>query len=362
MGQDPPPLSLHLPQFIYPESNAPPSGQRPSFEESSSQPFAFSALFVSSPAASSPGISALHTTPSHPLTRSSASREDSAASFIGFSWGPTKDAFPDTAPQFSAPAGLETPQPRNFSSYKSPDTNTLSIHPNGLSLHSYPFATPIRGTGPYQVQTLPRPSTVRRTAPRRAVSDREAMKQLVDCVGMSARKKVLESGRKPRILTSFSRTGTIKKELRFLPSPPMLSMHSHSSASLPKLAGPIFDMPITSGSEDTESEGPPSPSPSPRPSSATSRRSGTPTITGTFSQRYGQGTLSISNTVSLNLPPPVRRRSVDRRPVADAGVPVRTTNLSLEDRTLDALEHRYNSIIEDILDIERRISMLATRR
>jgi hypothetical protein len=55
------------------------------------------------------------------------------------------------------------------------------------------------------------------------------MKQLVDCVGMSARKKVLESGRKPRVIGVWSlggksgikgegmRKGSYKKELRFDP-------------------------------------------------------------------------------------------------------------------------------------------------
>ncbi len=33
------------------------------------------------------------------------------------------------------------------------------------------------------------------------------MKQLVDCIGMSARKRVLESGKKPRILQHFVSAG-----------------------------------------------------------------------------------------------------------------------------------------------------------
>ena len=68
---------------------------------------------------------------------------------------------------------------------------------------SIPYATPVRGAmqTPFHLT-----STARRTGPRRPVSDREAMKQLVDCVGMSARKRVLESGRKPRQLDDHRET------------------------------------------------------------------------------------------------------------------------------------------------------------
>jgi hypothetical protein len=76
---------------------------------------------------------------------------------------------------------------------------------NYLLLRPSCYSTPLK---PYSMSphaTLPQTSTIRRTAPRRGVPDREAMKQqLVDCVGMSARKKVLESGRKPKILNIFS--------------------------------------------------------------------------------------------------------------------------------------------------------------
>ena len=168
------------------------------------------------------------------------------------------------------------------------------------------------------------------------------MKQLVDCIGMSARKRVLESGRKPRILNNpaplRSRPGfrSLRKELRFvgdpIPMPDYRSL-SHVSASLSSsMSGsnvvpgsnirntsnpldtsnfpdqvrqnhlyPTFipsidtydggdDDALCSSSEPdtelTESEGPPSPSP--RPASVLSmslslpRRSGTPTVTMTL--------------------------------------------------------------------------------
>ena len=197
------------------------------------------------------------------------------------------------------------------------------------------------------------------------------MKQLVDCVGMSARKKVLESGRKPRILAAMfdvssksgstggrtgsagtgfkSNTGTLRKELRFdrfttpIPGPDYSAVNSSSrprgvAGVEPtqngntdnddhRLAGTIDDSdiyyysqeynanantnparysPSSDGtSDDSEGGHPPSPSPSPRPGSAMSmmsmttmlsRRSGTPTISGYFSNgrmRSGSGSLLV---------------------------------------------------------------------
>ena len=70
------------------------------------------------------------------------------------------------------------------------------------------YSTPRRPYALSPYHTLQRTSTIRRSnAPRRSVSDREAMKQLVDCVGMSAKKKVLESGRKPRVIGIWSLSG-----------------------------------------------------------------------------------------------------------------------------------------------------------
>lgn len=153
------------------------------------------------------------------------------------------------------------------------------------STHLNAFTTPIRPYNLSPYHTLPRPSTIRCTASRRAVSDREAMQQLVDCIGMSARKKVLASGRKPRVLDSFSRNSasTIRKELRFGP-PPIVPTKSFDSTDFPPVSASL-DL---DGSE-SGSEGPPSPSPSPRPGSAMStlsRRSVTPTTTVSYSARH----------------------------------------------------------------------------
>ncbi|KAI6040714.1 kinase-like domain-containing protein, partial [Pisolithus marmoratus] len=268
VGKEAMPAGIHVPQFAYsmPPTGIPGTVSEPP-EDSQSHPFAFSAHFQSSTDHSSPGISALR---SISRTRSSSGSIQSEAAFIGFSWGPLKDAFPSLSG--SVRGGLSdmlmTPRPLE------PVHSKLSS--GGLervpSTHLNAFATPVRAYSLSPYRTLPRPSTIRGTAARRAVSDREAMQQLVDCIGMSARKKVLASGRKPRILDSLNgnSTSTIRKELRF--GPPT---RSFDSTDFP----PVNASLDLNGSE-SGSEGPPSPSPSPRPGSAMStlsRRSVTPT-------------------------------------------------------------------------------------
>jgi hypothetical protein len=337
---EPPPPGLYLPQFVDSEpANVPPVESRSHDDESHSQPFIFSALFQSSPA-SSLGLSALHTTPSHQLSRS-LRQSNSPSYFIGFSWGPVLDAFPDPISenrergQDSAQVILSTPQPiRTLSSHVTPNLPMFS----GTSPAPQPFATPVRTNAWTPHHTLPRTSASRRTVPRRPVSDREAMKQLVDCVGMSARKKVLESGRKPRILTSFNRSGTVK-ELRF-----DLAVDKAKSDRDSSLHGLI---PALSGSEDTDTEGPPSPSPSPRPGSGMSmrsRQSGTPTTTtGSYSQRIGLGAASISTT-------PVQ----DPRPNSPSEAEAWRDNGG----RLFELEEKHALLMRDILDIEQRLQSL----
>ncbi|KAJ4500117.1 kinase-like domain-containing protein [Lentinula lateritia] len=485
------PSNLHLPQFTYsiPEAKVNTSER---LSEEFSQPFAFSALFQSSAASSSPGLSIFHDTPSFkgsgPLSESSTS----ATSFIGFSWGPTKDAFPDVhmtenaeneqrSPTGLSPAPLpkwnSTPRPLRIPSawltptpqgriLPQPSSNMARLTTPSIPSHAHAFSTPVRPTTdllttPYYAQTLPRSlgsNAVRRTVTRRAVSDREAMKQLVDCIGMSARKKVLESGRKPRILTSFANrtrtvtrrsslsrssvTSTIRKELRFVQDADLSSVSSryqkagyelsaHSSGSG---VSRIFGTDVQDGNggsesgdglttgSDTEgdtsmgtySEAPPSPSPSPRPGSAMSmmsmisKRSGTPTLTSTFSQRLG-GTPSITSrsysnsallapapSISLSNPGTSRRNRsgsghfVGRaKSRADAEEPEgflaehldghserisnedlskisngrsqlrrRTTTsvtISFEHETLDELELKHAAIMEDISVLEKRL-------
>ncbi|KAF8148004.1 kinase-like domain-containing protein [Crassisporium funariophilum] len=368
------PSDLHLPQFTYiqPEPKAAADhldpGQETNPNESShSQGFAFSAFFQQSSSVS-PGLSILRPSPGENLHASTGSGGAyGAASFIGFSWGPTLDAFP---PQVQDPVQFDrrmeedlhatpralipsfmhrTPLPALALPTPKHTGGDLLSTPQPLSKTQL-YTTPLRpyALSPYITSTIRRPSTILRTAPKRTVSDREAMKQLVDCVGMSARKKVMESGRKPRVLTGeFTRTGTgsgtsrMRKELRFDPTATPIPGPDYSAASSTRSTrrGSLTSQsnhdrfnddndssydpraPLGSGADvhypssestDSESNGPPSPSPSPRPGSAMSmmsisRRSGTPTFsmqltatTGTFSGRIGAGVgMGVGNSSAV---------------------------------------------------------------
>ncbi|KAG1745646.1 kinase-like domain-containing protein, partial [Suillus lakei] len=271
------PSDIHVPQFIYSASAAPVSLiERPDpTDEENSQPFAFSALFHSSPN-TSPGISILRDTSHHISPRSESA-------FIGFSWGPTEDAFllQSNSSRKDETNRLVTPQPLQATSRKSSPYPSLKA--SSAATHFSAFATPIRPNSLSAFHTLPRTGTIRRTTQRRAVSDREAMKQLVECIGMSARKKFLASGRKLRLSFGRSFSDTVRKELRF-GLQPVITNKTYDSDDFPA----VVVASASEGTEETESDGPPSPSPSPRPGSVMSilsRRSVTPTITGSYSAR-----------------------------------------------------------------------------
>ncbi|TFY77005.1 hypothetical protein EWM64_g7008 [Hericium alpestre] len=332
------PNDLHLPQFTYAETLPVPPADRltassrdTSHASAHSKAFAFSMFFQpSEPTA--PELSALQPTPK---PNRSILREQSSSFFIGFSWGPTIDAFRQSPPMSSAsPMSDSLLDPHRT---PRPPTDALSTHLipaffNGTSNVAsstpfcYPFATPLRPSmhTPSGLSTLPRASTIRRTAPRRAVSDREAMRQLLDCIGFSAHKRVLASGRTPRAplpsSAQGSRGGTMKS-LRFVPAPITIEPGMYSFTQRLALNGTVDASDVTlsasasasmsrsiSGSslrwgyaegegsatseDESESSAPPSPSPSPRPGSAMSmlsRRSATPTTaTGTWSLRLPQ--------------------------------------------------------------------------
>ncbi|THH16333.1 hypothetical protein EW146_g4295 [Bondarzewia mesenterica] len=218
------PDGLHLPQFSYVNTqsadSAAPLGssesQTFSSNSSHSQGFAFSAFFQSSERSGSD----LHPTP---RPKGSILREQASDYFIGFSWGPTLDAFQASSSPSLFPSAT-------LSVFSSHDPQSTPRPNRALTLARTPFrviSTPFRTPYNYHsvgTSTLPRASTLlRRTAPRRTMSDREAMRQLVDCIGLSARKKVLAAGRTPRgmqrmNLGGFGSVG-IGKALRFVPSP-----------------------------------------------------------------------------------------------------------------------------------------------
>ncbi|KAJ6551162.1 kinase-like domain-containing protein [Mycena capillaripes] len=361
------PPALHLPQFTYAE----PSMVLPSAEDNShSQAFAFSALFQSSQV-TTPGASVVHATPLRGSVSSVPPQDDA---FIGFSWGPPDDAFPELPvnrassprPHGDFPGmdmGMATPRPARLSVPGTLATPKPRPHATP-GFHSYPFLTPVRpgigmGAGMGADLALPR-STIRRTAgtARRPVSDREAMKQLADCVGMSARKKVLASGRKPRVLPALPVLAPIPPLRR--PPPPAVAIPDFASSSQGRLR-PVRAVPLTGRGGDTETEtesdeGPPSPSPTPRPGSAMSmlsRRSGTPTITGTHtyhsqSQRSGMLGGASGSGASLTVPP---RNVSGGRWVAEQAV----SSPTWEDTTFDALEDKYSVMMEEIGLLEDRL-------
>lgn len=390
------PSDLHVPQFTY--STPVEAGEIPQptsnsqNDMSESRPFAFSGLFQSSPLTSS----IRQATPSQNSGRSIL-RELPVASFIGFSWGPPKDAFSKKTKSPSPPqGGINTPRPLQRLSVPSTPFPRVVSNPVFGTPHAqrYPFATPIRPNAMTPFQTLPRASTIRRTAQRRIVSDREAMKQLVDCVGMSARKRVLESGRKPRVLTSFSRSSALK-ELRFDTSIAIVGdggisykldattastsqsedtfgaslMSASASASnsvAASMTGSMLsrtqellvpDLDTSFSSADTDL--PASPSPSPRPGSAMSmmsRRSQTPTAS-SFNLRAVQlsGGRRRSSSLSSVLTQPSLPASIPEVHEAEHDLSLPFTHDSLDD-----FERRHGRLIEDIIGIERRLRKLAT--
>ncbi|KIK95782.1 hypothetical protein PAXRUDRAFT_139953 [Paxillus rubicundulus Ve08.2h10] len=336
VGREDAPPGLHVPHFNYTSSTIPAScgGPPELHDESHSQPFAFSALFQSS-VDTSQGLSGVRSTP-HISPDSTPSQTEAA--FLGFSWGPSREAFPLLAGNTShrVSDALATPRPLlpvQVGPYPSHGPSQVS------AVHLNAFVTPIRPHNVTLYHTLPRTSTVRRTATRRAVSDREAMKQLVDCIGMSARKKVLASGRKPCMLDSMnkSRSNTVKKELRFGPSA-IVTNRTYGSVDFP----PIAVVSETEGME-SGSEGPPSPSPSPRPGSAMSmlsRRSATPTTTGSHSTRFlGQPSSSLSGFL---------------REGDDDG----NKRLDTDDKAISELESRHVALISELHSIQLQLDYL----
>lgn len=244
LPSDAPPPGLHVPQFAYNEQPAMSMSASPSYADlSKSQGFRFSALFQSSSDAA-PSTGAPSILRSSVDTVSSTS-SDSTAAFIGFSWGPPIDAFPSQrppSPVHSTPLRLPT-----GNSFFTPGPAATLATPAFIRMQtpgpvrsasapvSHAFITPMRGAP----SAVP-PSTIRRSVlpprssqtARRTISDREAMRLLVDCVGMSARKRVLDSGRKPRVLKDLGGgMGSLKKALRF-EEPPEYALASRSSVSM----------------------------------------------------------------------------------------------------------------------------------
>ena len=336
------------------------------YEESLSQGYPFSVFFQPSSSVS-PGLSITRPSPgpvsgngSNSVLRSSLSTAfdstRSASSFIGFSWGPLADAFPPAAPTTFVNPEHGNDTPANLLVPNLTGDGGVLTTPRPFTNNSY--STPHRPYALSPYHTLQRTSTIRRSnALRRSVSDREALRQLVDCVGMSARKKVLESGRKPRVIGIWNLSGkssmrsegtgkgSYRKELRFDPLATPIPRPDYGALGPSSEAGSVattrnnsndshssngdqrHNQPRTytfnyASSEDTNTDseddvgGPPSPSPRPGSAMSTmsmSRRSGTPTTTtmlsmnnltstGTLSSYRTRGNNSLAGTGNSSIP------------------------------------------------------------
>ncbi|KAK0476277.1 kinase-like domain-containing protein [Armillaria luteobubalina] len=331
------PTDVHVPQFIYADPNGDLETEDDEIDGDESKPFAFSGLFQSS-AGSSQGLSILRS-----IATPRPTSGDNSSAFIGFTWGPMATAFPDLAPRELVAGTLNTPKLLGLSHATVGSTTVphlLTPTPN-----THPFSTPIRSGPRTPYQTLSRNSTARRTTvTRRPVSEREAMKQLINCVSMSAHKKVLESGRKPRILASVSRRSRSAslKELRF-----------HPQEDPRKILVNVSD---SEEQTDTDMDAPPSPSPTPRPGSVMSKRSTTSNATVSLTQRSSD----FSQRTGTDLP--VKESDTPQRGGEDDSQShLRVaSSLSYEHTTFNGLENRHTLIMGDIHSIEGRLKKLVS--
>ncbi|KAF8496263.1 kinase-like protein [Russula emetica] len=362
------PSDLHLPQFTYNEDlpgEREPRLPDPHQEQPTNSPFDFSALFQPSDDGSSPALSTLRMTPRSIL------RQDAESFFVGFSWGPLVGAFPDFSPiTTTTPAAAPPPPALSLSYHQSQVPQT----PTPAAFGNSELATPMRGG----IGIISCASTLRRTrtAPRRRpVSDREAMRQLVDCIGLSARKKVLAAGRTPRGSTvGPSRTKTLRfateppEPLDFAESWPAEAARCSPSAwrddESSKLDGTaVFALDV--GGEDesdgaSASDAPPSPSPSPRPGSAMSmlsRRSATPTGSLMMRLPLPNDTRGVATAQQRQHSP----REAPMMPSASSSmrpsINMRAADNGSED-ALEMLEERHLVLMGEIASIEGRVGAM----
>ena len=207
------------------------------------------------------------------------------------------------------------------------------------------------------------------------------MRQLVDCIGLSARKKVLASGRTPRSSTlGPSRI----KSIRFATEPPEppdfttepwpaeTSRYSTNAGGAgawrdddsSKLDGTaVLALEDVGGEEESDgasaSDAQPSPSPSPRPGSAMSilsRRSTTPTGSLLMRLPTPNDTRSVTTARQLQHSPresPITPLSSSMRP----SINMRAVDDGSED-TLEVLEERHRALMGEIASIEGRVGAM----
>lgn len=312
------PIGVHVPQFTYsvPTADTP----RVTQERSQSQAFAFSAFFQQS--SDSSLVIPTFRSNSHIMQPAGCAVTNTA--FSGFSWGPSRDAFSPSGKSTTSLLDHITP-PRALQSVCISSARQQNPQPTYFNA----FATPTRPDSLSIRHTHPRPSAICRSAARRAVSDREAMKQLVDCIGMSAQKKVLASGRKLKVLDSFNRSipNAINKDLRFGLPPVVITK---SSDLLP------MDLSLDLDGLDSGTEGPQSPSPRPGSAMSTlSRRSATPTTTVSYSARL------------LDVPQSTTPKETSQ-----------CSQMKWGDEAISRLEDKHSYVISQLCDIQLQLDGL----
>ncbi|KAF9519278.1 hypothetical protein BS47DRAFT_1324871 [Hydnum rufescens UP504] len=357
VAQQHPPASLVLPHVT--RSNVGTSfGEASSPSDNLTSPFDFSHLFKSSP-----GSTVLDRS-----TMQAPQQGNSQSEFLGFSWGPPIDAFDNAIPVPDASFPLSTPSDgaRSKSRYLQIPGGfrpELETRLDGRSSSPYPaagFATPVR---PTPNTTIPQTMGTSQRH-KRMVSDREALRQMISLVSASARKKVMESGRKPRFSIGMS-NGLADLERPKIPGP------------LLKRAKPELQQLHTSLSLDESAP----PSPSPRPGSALSRRSGsaspfpfvrssvpsfileptstnvTTTTTLLPASSKGENTSRIGRTVFWQ-EDQQRRRAMRLRPDVSRSDVIPDLREGTNDLSIGILESDLDRLLRELTNIEKRVSSL----
>jgi hypothetical protein len=129
--------------------------------------------------------------------------ETDDAEWEGFTWGPTVEAF---VPATSIGLLPDDTMPPSLAASTSPGSGALGTTRSAQTpLRPMPigsrdsYRTPLRPSPALSGSTAGGLSTVRRSRSR-PISEQRQLQEMVDCVGLSARRRVLESGRKPRLL------------------------------------------------------------------------------------------------------------------------------------------------------------------
>jgi hypothetical protein len=292
------------------------------------------------------------------------------AEFIGFSWGPPANAFPK---EVNPPeTGGMTPGtfrkthiPRVSHSYDQPPDHI-------------PFYTPLRPNPQSIPQTYPRNGTVPRTVGRRGITDREAMDVLLQHIGMSAQKKVMESGRKPRSMGRLAFQKSLGTGLKSKHKPIPLTLRFQLDENDSQRINSIQERGYGTEEDDTTgSSALPSPSPTPRPSSALSstltltRRSLTPinnltTMDGHLSARNVTPSPVMNETGFLKSRGNEESRSL-RRVASDSvvinhsspgGRSYRSKGISYNYRGLNVMENRLEHLQSQLDQIERELDSI----